>query len=115
MNENGLQPVLILADDDRHKESNGGVRSAEMALKEVDVGRVALPAWTPEERGNKGCTDFADVARSRGLRPVRRQVECEVGKLRAKWLEWRREREQEREPRGLNGQRGTAAQGRGGR
>lgn len=70
--------VLILADDDRHKEVNAGRRAAEKALDAVAVGRVAYPQWTAEERADGAMSDFADVAVARGLPAVKRQVECEV-------------------------------------
>lgn len=75
--------VVILADDDRHNEVNSGRECAEKALEAAGLGRVAFPNWTAEERASKDFSDFADVARSRGLAAVRRQVQCELEKVRA--------------------------------
>ena len=97
------QPILILADDDRHAEvkrdgamvkHNSGARSAEKALEAVGAGgRIVSPNWTAEERASPDFTDFADVAKARGLAPVRRQVECEVGKAAERWREQGRSHE----------------------
>ncbi|WP_029808360.1 DUF5710 domain-containing protein, partial [Vibrio parahaemolyticus] len=66
-------PHIILGDDDRNKEVNKGREKAEEAAA-ITGGVYRVPAFNYQEQKD-GLSDFNDLHHSRGLQPVRDQVE----------------------------------------
>ena len=71
--------ITILGDDDRHLPErepplpNAGREKAEEAAREVE-GNAIFPTFLESETGAE-FTDFNDLARSRGLDAINRQIE----------------------------------------
>ena len=103
--------ITILGDDDRHLPDrepplpNVGREKAFEAAKEAE-GNAIFPTFLDSEKGAE-FTDFNDLARSRGLGAVQRQIEFELerGKARVEHLahgrEDCREKKLERESRDI--------------
>lgn len=80
------KPIVIAADDDIQKEQAGkdnvGRLKAEAAAAAVK-GIFIAPRFTPDEIG-KGSTDFNDLAKSRGLEEVRKQLDIALDQVRSR-------------------------------
>jgi hypothetical protein len=105
--------IMILGDDDRHLQNrepplpNFGREKAEEAAREVG-GDAIFPVFSESESGAE-FTDFGDLARSRGMETVKRQVEFEIelqlkrperGKSREREVDLQMESEEIEEDRG---------------
>jgi putative DNA primase/helicase len=66
--------ILIVADDDRFKEQNAGIKCASEAAGDIDVrGTMVRPRFKPKDDESKP-TDFNDLARLYGLDEVKTQI-----------------------------------------
>ena len=85
-------PILICGENQHHlREQNGGRMEAEAAAQAVG-GKAVVPVFTEQERKQAPpLTTFDDLAQSRGLEAVKRQIEAPLERLI-------QERQQEPEP-----------------
>jgi len=66
--------ITLCADNDHHLEKNVGLNQALKAALAVG-GRVLIPGFTEDERG-RGLTDWNDLAQSRGITAVIKEIKA---------------------------------------
>ncbi|EAI3887306.1 DUF1738 domain-containing protein [Campylobacter fetus] len=75
--------IIIAADNDIKKELDNGINVGKNTAlgiqKKYPEIKVALPKFTKEEI-QKGCSDFNDLAKSRGLEEIKKQLKEQVAK-----------------------------------
>jgi len=76
--------ILIAGDNDLTNELNGKENIGKLKAQSLAVkGEVVLPSFTKEELSNKA-SDWNDLAKSRGLKEVKKQIDIALKKLQTK-------------------------------